>query len=208
MSDTSYEVSDTAYDVSDTDAAADACVSRPAWRFLAIFAATAFVAWAVLYRIARYLVPLELLAGVFIVGLVVRLVPARRVTLALVVALGAVIVTAKFPTWWRQPFGAHFLTVERPPVKPDALVLLVTPEPMSYVLPSFPADARFAGLVSNFNDPGRRNRLQDTIAQAIRDHRGTLYSLAVPPAGTRAPPRWRRWGWSGRSAANCAPTCA
>ncbi len=31
---------------------------------------------------------------------------------------------------------------------------------MSYVLPAFPADARFAGLVSNFNDPARTNRLQ------------------------------------------------
>ena len=66
-------------------------------------------------------------------------------------------------------------------MKPDALVLLVAAEPMSYVLPSFPADARFAGLVSNFNDPDRKNRLQQTIAAAIRDHRGPLYALAVPP---------------------------
>jgi hypothetical protein len=52
---------------------------------------------------------------------------------------------------------------------------------MSYVLPSFPGDARFAGLVSNFNDPDRRNLLARTIATEIRDHRGSLYSLAVPP---------------------------
>jgi hypothetical protein len=52
---------------------------------------------------------------------------------------------------------------------------------MSYVLPSFPPDARFAGLVSNFNDPGRSNRLQQTIAASIRDHPGPLYALAVPP---------------------------
>lgn len=152
-----------------------------AWRFLAVFALASFVAWAVVYRIARYLVPLELLAGAFTAGLVVRLVPPRRATLALAVALLSVIVTAKFPTWWRQPFGDQFLTVDLPPVKPDALVLLVTPEPMSYVLPAFPADARFAGLVSNFNDPGRRNRLQESIGATIREHRGALYALAVPP---------------------------
>ena len=52
---------------------------------------------------------------------------------------------------------------------------------MSYVLPSFPPDARFAGLVSSFNDPARRNKLQATIAATIRDHQGALYSLAMPP---------------------------
>ncbi|MFO1397375.1 MAG: hypothetical protein U1F48_09950 [Burkholderiales bacterium] len=155
--------------------------ARPAWRFLAVFAVASFVAWALVYRIARYLVPLELLAGAFTAALVVRLVPARRATLALAAALALVVVTAKFPTWWRQPFGEHFLAVDLPPVKADALVLLVSAEPMSYVLPAFPADARFAGLVSNFNDPGRHNRLQETIARTIAGHRGALYSLAVPP---------------------------
>jgi len=65
-------------------------------------------------------------------------------------------------------------------VKAGSLVLLVSGEPMSYVLPSFPADARFAGLANNFNDPWRRNRMRDTIADTIRDHPGPLYSLAVP----------------------------
>ncbi len=152
-----------------------------AWRFVGAFFAASFVAWAALYRIFRYLVPLELLAGALIVFLLIRLVPRKRVPAALAAAVLLVVVTAKFPTWWRQKFDEHFLTVEMPAVKPDALVLLVSAEPMSYVLPSFPADARFAGLVSNFNDPDRKNRLQQTIAALIRDHRGPLYSLAVPP---------------------------
>ncbi len=152
-----------------------------AWRCVTVFFVASLAAWAVLYRIWRYLVPLELLAGALIVGLVVRLVPARRVAPALVAAMLLVVVTAKFPTWWRQPFGERFVEVEMPAVKSDALVLLVAAEPMSYVLPWFPADARFAGLVSNFNDPDRTNRLQQTIAAAIRDHRGPLYALAVPP---------------------------
>lgn len=151
------------------------------WRFIGGFFVTSFVAWALLYRIFRYLVPLELLAGALIVYLLVRLVPRKRVPVALAAAVLLVIVTAKFPTWWRQKFDDHFLTVEMPAVNADALVLLVAAEPMSYVLPSFPADARFAGLVSNFNDPDRKNRLQQTIAALIRDHRGPLYALAVPP---------------------------
>ena len=151
------------------------------WRFLGGFFLASLLAWAVLHRIFRYLVPLELLGGLLIVYFVVRMAPARRVPLALAAALVLVLVTAKYPTWWRQKFEDRFLTVVMPAVKPDALVLLVSAEPMSYVLPSFPPDARFAGLVSNFNDPDRRNRLQQTIAAQIRDHRGSLYALAVPP---------------------------
>lgn len=153
----------------------------PRWRFLTVFFVGSLVAWAVMYRIFRYLVPLELLAGAFIALLVARLVPQRRVALALAAAFVLVVVTSKYPTWWRERFGDHFLAVQMPAVESNALVLLVAPEPMSYVLPSFPPDARFAGLVSSFNDPTRRNRLQATIAATIRDHPGTLYSLAMPP---------------------------
>ncbi len=154
--------------------------TRDAWQFIGALFVTAFIAWALLYRIYRYLIPLELLAGALIVHLLLGLVPARRVGAALLVTIALVIVTAKFPTWWRQPFGERFLAVEMPAVKAGSLVLLVSGEPMSYVLPSFPADARFAGLANNFNDPWRRNRMRDTIADTIRDHPGPLYSLAVP----------------------------
>lgn len=153
----------------------------PAWRFAVVFFCASLAAWAVLYRIFRYLVPLELLGAAFIVGLVVRLVPRQRLVYALACAVLLVTVTAKYPTWWRQMFGDQFLAVQMPPVKANALVLSVTAEPTSYVLPSFPPDARFAGLVSNFNDPDRKNLLQQAIAHAIRDHRGALYALAVPP---------------------------
>jgi len=153
----------------------------PAWRFVGVFFVASFLAWAVLYRIFRYLVPLELLGSALTVGLLVRLAPPKRIALALGAAVVLVLVTAKYPTWWRQKFGEHFLEVEMPPVKPGALVLSVVAEPTSYVLPSFPSDARFAGLVSNFNDPAKTNRLQQAIAAAIRDHPGPLYALAVPP---------------------------
>jgi hypothetical protein len=152
-----------------------------AWRFIGAFFVASFVAWAILYRIFRYLVPLELLAGALIVLLLIRIVPRKRVPIALAAAVLLVIVTAKFPTWWRQKFEDHFLTVQMPAVKPGALVLLVAAEPLAYVLPSFPADARFAGLANGFNDPARVNLLQQTITAVIRDHRGPLYALAVPP---------------------------
>jgi len=175
--------------------------SAAAWRFVAAFFVVSFVAWAALYRIWRYLVPLELLAGALIAGLIVRMAPPKRTVLALAAAFVLVAVTAKFPTWWRQRFDGPFLAVTMPPVKPGALVLLVNPEPMSYVLPSFPPDARFAGLVSNFNDPDRRNRLQQTIAAAIRDHEGPLYALAIPPGRNLGADALAKMGLARRSCA-------
>ena len=83
----------------------------PRWRFLTIFFVGSLVAWAVMYRIFRYLVPLELLAGAFIALLVARLVPPRRVAWALAAAFVLVVVTSKYPTWWRERFGEHFLSV-------------------------------------------------------------------------------------------------
>jgi len=153
---------------------------RREWRFLGVFFLASFVAWAAMYRIFRYIVPLEMVGALFIARFVTRFVRGRHVALAMAAALAGVIVTAKFPTWWRQRFDQQFFVVAMAPVKPDALVLLVSTEPMSYVLPSFPGDARFAGLLSNFNDPERSNLLQQTIAAAIRDHRGPIYALAVP----------------------------
>ena len=153
---------------------------RGEWRFLGVFFVASFLAWAVMYRIFRYLVPLEMVGALFIAHFVARFVRGRHLAVALAAALVAVILTCKFPTWWRQRFEQEFFVVAMPPVKPDALVLLASAEPMSYVLPSFPGDARFAGLVSNFNDPSRANLLQQAIAAAIRDHRGALYALAVP----------------------------
>ena len=173
------------------------------WRFLGVFFLVSFVAWAVLYRIFRYLVPLEI-AGRRRYRVLHRS-PRRRAgacTLALAAAFAAGdrhrqvsdVVAAEIR-------GSLSRRSRCRRSRPNALVLLVSTEPMSYVLPSFPADARFAGLVSNFNDPDRTNLLQQTIAAAIRDHRGPLYALAVPPDrddGGAAP--WPRWDWRGNRA--------
>jgi len=153
---------------------------RSEWRFIGVFFVASFLAWAVMYRIFRYVVPLEMIGALFAVRFITRFVRGRHVALALAATLAAVIVTAKFPTWWRQRFDDQFFVVALPPVKARALVLLASAEPMSYVLPSFPHDARFAGLVSNFNDPSRSNLLQQAIAAQIRDHDGPIYALAVP----------------------------
>ena len=149
-----------------------ALIARPAnpaalrreWRFLGVFFLASLLAWAAMYRIFRYVVPLEMVGALFIARFITRFARGRHVALALAAALAGVIVTAKFPTWWRQRFDEQFFVVAMPPVKPLRSCCWSPPSRCRTCCHRFPPDARFAGLVSNFNDPARSNLLQRTIA--------------------------------------------
>jgi hypothetical protein len=65
-------------------------------------------------------------------------------------------------------------------VAPHAAILLLSREPMAFVLPFFPPDARFLGVDNNLNDPSRKNRLEQELARIVREHTGPLYSLTTP----------------------------
>ncbi|MGE5169601.1 MAG: hypothetical protein ACM3JC_04425 [Rudaea sp.] len=151
-----------------------------AWRFVGVFCAASFVVWAVVHAILRYTIPIEILSGVLIVGLLGYLFPARTAVAAIVVATLGLYATTRPSEWGRVDFGPAWFDVRVPPVEPNALVLLVVDAPMSYVLPYFPRDARHVGVRNNLIDPAQRNRLAATIAAIVREHRGPLYSLSFP----------------------------
>ena len=67
-----------------------------------------------------------------------------------------------------------------PPVDKDALVVLATDGPMSYVLPAFPPDARFLGINNSISDARRKTLMEETIARTIREHRGPIYEMSYP----------------------------
>ena len=47
--------------------------------------------------------------------------------------------------------------------------------------------ARHVGARSTINDPGRRNKLAESVRDSVRAHAGPLYQLTSPPgAGTDA----------------------
>ena len=154
--------------------------TSPQWRFVAVFAGASFAVWAVVHAIARYTIPLEIISGMLIVGLLGWLLRPAHATVAATLAVALLISTTRPADWGRTDFGATFFDVRVPPIEPNALVLLVVDAPMAYVLPFFPADARHVGIRNNINDPGRRNRLAGNVAQVVRDHRGPLYALSFP----------------------------
>lgn len=151
-----------------------------AWRVVALFFVLAFVLWTHQFSIYRYLVPLEMLTGALVVALLFHLMrPGYALPAALV--LSAVLVfSTRPPDWWHVEFKDKWFDVQVPPVEPDALVLLTSDGPMSYVLPYFPPDARFFGLQNSINDPKRKTLMAETIARDIKAHKGPLYSLTYP----------------------------
>jgi hypothetical protein len=155
--------------------------NRREWMFLGVFFVAAFAIWAYVHSIARYLVPLELLSGAFIVALIARGLPARHAAAIVPVVAIVVIVTTEPGDWGRVPFGDRWFELKVPPVDDHALVLLASGAPMAHVLPFLPASAVNVGIATNLVNPELHNRLQDAIADRIARHEGPLYSLAQPP---------------------------
>jgi hypothetical protein len=152
-------------------------VAAATWRFVGIFWLVSFVLWAAQFSIYRYLLPLELLTGALIVGLMRTLLPARTLPVAVTILALAIIGTTRWPDWGHVDFGTRWFDIRMPVVAPDALVLLASDAPMAYLLPFMPASARHVGAYNNINRPESATRLATQMANTIREHAGPLYSL-------------------------------
>lgn len=163
-------------------APAEALVHGNAWRFLGAFAFASYLAWIGLFGIYRYLVPLEMLSGVLIVGSILYLVRARRVrALAVILAASLLVATTQKPDWGHLPFRGAYFDVAVPEILPRALVIVGPFDPMAYAIPFFRHDARFVSPSNNFLELGQRNLLARRAAGLIASHPGPLYCLDVKP---------------------------
>jgi hypothetical protein len=160
--------------------APEAAASMEIWRVVGVFWIVSFALWTDLHSIYRYIIALDLLSGAMIVALLRFLFRPGVVSPAIIVTTAVLVATTTPPDWGRINFAHRWLRVTVPPVEKNALVLLTSDSPMAYVLPFFPQDARHLGINNNISDPTRATLLEYTIAQAIREHRGPLYSLSFP----------------------------
>ncbi|MFO1415554.1 MAG: hypothetical protein U1F10_16955 [Burkholderiales bacterium] len=153
-----------------------------AWRLVAIFFVLSFLLWTAQFSIYRYLVPLEMLTGALLVALLYYLMRPGYALPAAAVLGFVLIASTKAPDWWHLEFEDRtaWFDVKVPPVDPNALILLTSDGPMSYVLPYFPKDARFFGIDNNVNDPKRDTLMEKTIVDALKAHQGPVYSLTYP----------------------------
>ncbi len=157
----------------------DAGVSR-AWHLVTAFFVVSFAMWAAQYSAYRFLITLDMLTGALIVTMLQRMLRPGLAPGVIILLAVTLIATTRPASWWRVDFGPEWFTVTAPAIEPQALVLLTSDEPMAYVLPFLPADARFAGIDNSINRPWFDTRLHQSIARAVREHRGPLYALSYP----------------------------
>lgn len=176
--------------------------------WLALALAIAYALWLALFRIYRYLLPLEMLAPTLLVAALGLLLGRGRAwALASTALLAVLLATTRPPDWLREPFAARAIEVRLPaplPLGAGAVVLLAGHEPLSFLLPALPRDWRFLRIDSTFTHPGEDavafNPLMRRLVAAQRGPLGALfieterhemlkklaaYGLALDAAGCR-----------------------
>ncbi|MGA2129094.1 MAG: hypothetical protein ABSG76_23430, partial [Xanthobacteraceae bacterium] len=151
----------------------------PAARLVLAFAAACYVPWLATFAIARYLLPVELLAPALIVALIGALVPAVRSRAAIAaLALGLVVVTTRPADWGRIAWGDELYSVRVPPIASDGLVVMAGTAPTAFLIPFFPPKIPFIRADGFYTDRLSLDYgLYRTGADRIRGHSGALYLL-------------------------------
>jgi hypothetical protein len=150
------------------------------WRVVALFFVVSFLIWTAQHSILRYLIPLFILSGALIVMLLRHVLRPGFAPTAIVIVTIALVASTRVNDWGRIEFGPQWFEVDMTTPDPGALVLLTSQEPMSYVAPFFPPDAKFLGVNNSISDAKRKTLMEEEIRRTIREHRGPIYSLAYP----------------------------
>ncbi|SDY25159.1 hypothetical protein [Lysobacter enzymogenes] len=158
------------------------------WPLLA-FVAVSYFAWAGVYGIYRYLLPLEVLCSLLIVGAVSMLFAHKRPVLAMLAAMVLVVVPTKHPNWGRDSFRTPMIAVKFPPLPAGSVVLTSTEHPIAYAVAFLPHEVPAMAVRNNFMDPQRCTRLQERVERTVAANPGPLWLLRPvrpdPPASDR-----------------------
>ncbi len=155
----------------------EALDDRLPWHLIVVFFLVSYMVWLITFSTYRYLVPLEVLSGILLVG-PARWYPTRKRVLPVILVLSCVIMAwSKYPDYGHIAISRGSVAAEAPRIPPGSLILLVGGDPMSYVASSFPTNARFVGIGNNFLVPGMHNRLQKSVDTTITNHRGAVYMI-------------------------------
>ncbi len=148
--------------------------------FVLFFVIGSFVAWLALFGIERYAILLEQLAPLAILILLSLLCGSLRTfMLAATTTIIAILATTHAANWGRVPFGKNWYAVKMPEhlQRDDIMFVMLSKEPTSYIIPSFPKSDAFIRIESNM--PLTPNEgLGQAALQRFRSHQGELRTLA------------------------------
>jgi hypothetical protein len=111
-----------------------------------------WVLWERVFSIYRYTVTLDFLVPIVIGVLVGWIVRSRTLQLGVTLLLFAVAAAAMIPTdWGRTPWASAPFSVAVPtlPDPQHSVIVIVSNNPMSYLIPEFPGQVRFVSFDTN-----------------------------------------------------------
>ncbi|MBC7953086.1 MAG: hypothetical protein H7Z12_14860 [Rhodospirillaceae bacterium] len=139
----------------------------------------AYGLWLYLFGIYRYIITLEMLAPLLVMGLIGALPLPRRARMALAVVLLVAVAALSEPgDWLRVPWRQRAVEAALPPIDPAGLVVMTGHEPMSFLVPLFPKTMRFIRVDSTFTLPPEHNTpFRQVFRRAIATAGGPIYAL-------------------------------
>ncbi len=137
---------------------------------VAVFWVVSYTVWLRIFSIYRYVVALEVLTAVLIIGVAARLAPrwTRHLALTLPVCV-ALSMSNRLPDWGRTPWSDSYFGVDTRALEPYAdATLLMWDFPQGYLAPHFPRSATFLRLLSNWGLTGE-TALWDRVVRTVKN---------------------------------------
>jgi hypothetical protein len=156
-------------------------------RGIVLFWAFSFCIWIASFAIQRYLLPLELLSGVVIAGIVGSAfsfpVPRRTRPMAMAALTILLLATTRASDYGRLAWSGDWFDVRLPAElsRQDRMFVILSDDPVAYVIPSFPPGVRLGGNLALVPGTG----LYEAAQAAIAGHKGSIASLGAAPTTAR-----------------------
>jgi hypothetical protein len=152
-------------------------------RILVVVGGT-WVTWQLLFCMARYVQPLELLAPTLVLALLLVSPRKRAGGIFAALAVGAAL-WMRVPDVERRPWSDDLFGLQLPPVPlDDTLVILAGDDATSYVVTALPPTARAARISSNVAHFDEQTELNRAMAVLIRTWPGPFVLLEGPNPAT------------------------
>lgn len=148
--------------------------------FIMVFFVFSYILWQYMFSIYRYIIPLELLAPVFIILIMRYIFPFEKILIQTSLAIFALIIVTMSPiNWGRVAWGQNYFDVRIPPLENinHSIVIMADNEPLSYIIPFFPKSTRFVSVKNNFMSPSSKTLLQDKIRNILQKSDNIKYLL-------------------------------
>lgn len=178
-------------------------ILSPTVQFLLLFFCLSFAIWMAQFSMYRYTIPLNFLAGVFIVYFCLHLVSNRLMRATGVILLTATVIWQTYsPIWDRAPYHHRFFTIEIPAPLPEHALVLLMNNALSYLVPYFPASNQFVGYYNDFVQSGNPG-LYKAVSEKIKHFNGSIYAIFIKQPSIDLPKIKENLAFSGLSIEQC-----